>query len=314
MPAFSVIICTHNPRPHYLRRVLDALAAQTLAREKWELLLIDNASEPAVAADACAFHPRGRVIREEQLGLTPARLRGIREATAEVLLFVDDDNVLAPDYLERAVAIGEEWPQLGAWGGQCIPEFEEPPAEWTRQYWNWIGIRELDRDYWSNVPNDDRSAPFGAGMCVRRRVAERYAHALHGDALRLSLDRTGTRLLAAGDSDLVYTSSDLGLGNGIFAALKLTHLMPRRRLEEDYLLQLVEAMTYSHTLLRHARGEKPSPPSRSQRLLRWYEHRRIPAREKRFEDAREAGYAAALRDIERLKNNLPLRGLDDSKQ
>ena len=39
---FSVIICTHNPRSDYLRRVLDALKAQTLLREQWELLLIDN--------------------------------------------------------------------------------------------------------------------------------------------------------------------------------------------------------------------------------------------------------------------------------
>ena len=40
----SAIICTHNPRPHYLRRVLEALERQTLAKAEWELLLIDNAS------------------------------------------------------------------------------------------------------------------------------------------------------------------------------------------------------------------------------------------------------------------------------
>jgi len=36
----SVIICTHNPRPDYLQRVLDALKAQTLPKENWELLLM----------------------------------------------------------------------------------------------------------------------------------------------------------------------------------------------------------------------------------------------------------------------------------
>jgi glycosyltransferase involved in cell wall biosynthesis len=39
----SVVICTHNSRRGYLVRVLDALKAQTLPREQWELLLIDNA-------------------------------------------------------------------------------------------------------------------------------------------------------------------------------------------------------------------------------------------------------------------------------
>ena len=41
----SVIICAHNPRPDSLRRVLDSLAAQTLSKERWELLIVDNASE-----------------------------------------------------------------------------------------------------------------------------------------------------------------------------------------------------------------------------------------------------------------------------
>ena len=41
----------------------------------------------------------------ERLGLTPARLRGIRESRGELLVFVDDDNVLERDYLEVALAL-----------------------------------------------------------------------------------------------------------------------------------------------------------------------------------------------------------------
>jgi hypothetical protein len=40
----SVVICTHNSRLIYLRRVLEALRSQTLPLEQWELLLIDNAT------------------------------------------------------------------------------------------------------------------------------------------------------------------------------------------------------------------------------------------------------------------------------
>ncbi len=98
----SVIICTHNPRADFLRRTLDALKEQTLARGEWELVLVDNASKTAVAgAWDLAWHPRGRHVREEELGLTHARFRGIREATGAVLVFVDDDNILAPDYLQQ---------------------------------------------------------------------------------------------------------------------------------------------------------------------------------------------------------------------
>ena len=37
---YSIIICSNNPRPDYLRRTLSALELQTLARERWELLMI----------------------------------------------------------------------------------------------------------------------------------------------------------------------------------------------------------------------------------------------------------------------------------
>jgi glycosyltransferase involved in cell wall biosynthesis len=40
----SVILCTHNPRPDYLDRVLASLRGQTLPAEQWEFLLVDNAS------------------------------------------------------------------------------------------------------------------------------------------------------------------------------------------------------------------------------------------------------------------------------
>ena len=49
-----------------------------------------------------SWHPNGRHVREDELGLTPARLRGVAEAVAELLVFVDDDNILDPDYLEQA--------------------------------------------------------------------------------------------------------------------------------------------------------------------------------------------------------------------
>ncbi len=78
MIAVSAIICTHNPRRDYLKRVLNALQAQTLPKDEWELLIIDNASEQALATDwDLSWHPLPRHIREDELGLTPARLRGI---------------------------------------------------------------------------------------------------------------------------------------------------------------------------------------------------------------------------------------------
>ena len=129
----SVIICCHNPRIDYFARVLEALKAQTLSTDNWELLVVDNASEGSVAASHnISWHPNAHHVREENLGLTCARLRGIAEASADLLVFVDDDNVIAENYLDVATQIATDWRCLGAWGGQQLAEFEggEPREAW----------------------------------------------------------------------------------------------------------------------------------------------------------------------------------------
>ena len=113
----SVILCTHNPRPDYISRVLAALRGQTLPAEQWEFLVLDNASKrPLSETVDISWHPRGRHIREDELGLTAARLRGIQESGGELLVFVDDDNVLAPDFLVQCAAISAQCPYVGVFG------------------------------------------------------------------------------------------------------------------------------------------------------------------------------------------------------
>ena len=41
----TVIICSHNPNIEFLNRAIDALKIQTLPKNDWELLLVDNASK-----------------------------------------------------------------------------------------------------------------------------------------------------------------------------------------------------------------------------------------------------------------------------
>lgn len=273
----SVILCTHNPRSDYLAATVEGLRSQTLSTTEWELLVIDNASasgrEPA--ADL-SWHSAARIVREETLGLTPARLRGIREAKGKLLVFVDDDNVLAPDFLETARRIAAEKPFLGSWSGQCLPVFEEEPPEWTRRYWGNLVIREFDRDVWSNLPRLGETMPCGAGLCVRREVAVAYLR-LHEEGKRaFQFDRTGDSLVSGGDNDLAACACDLGLGVGLVSALKLNHLIPPGRLTVDYLARLAEGIQFSTILLDYERGVPTAPPSRLRRLYESVHHQFLP--------------------------------------
>lgn len=253
-PLLSVITCSHNPREEYFTKVLDALERQTLDKQYWEYLLIDNASATPLSTRLdLSWHPHARHINESELGLTHARLRGIVESTGEVLVFVDDDNVLDADFLERALEIGAEWPRLGTWAGQTRPGFETPPPDWTRAYWSRLVIREFDSDRWSNQPSDADAMPCGAGMCVRRSVADYYLELHRTGQRNVMMDRAGSSLISGGDSDMAICACDLGMGMGMFASLKLTHLIPPDRLTEDYLVRLVEGLAYSSLVLNSFR-------------------------------------------------------------
>jgi len=260
MLSLSVIVCTHNPRDDYFARCVAGLEAQTLSRDRWELIVIDNASAPGRGPhEDVSWHPRARLVHEATLGLTPARLRGIREATGDILMFVDDDNVLDADFLETALRVAAEKPFLGAWSGQCRPEFETRPPEWTRRYWGNLVIREFDADVWSNLPRLADSMPCGAGLCVRRPAAERYVALHDGRARAFQLDRRGAALLSGGDNDLAACACDIGLGVGLISSLRLTHLISSDRVTQEYLARLAYGIHFSSTLLDSARGLASKP-------------------------------------------------------
>ncbi len=246
----SVVICTHNPREHYLRRVLEALQQQTLPKQNWELLLVDNASaKPLAPAWDLAWHPAARHVREESIGLTHARLRGIAEARHELLVFVDDDNLLHRDYLQAASKIAADYPQLGAWGGSCLPEYEaEPPAD-LRPWLIGLVVEKISTPIWARLPKATEACPVGAGLVLRRQQALYYRDLALNDPLRKQLGRSGKNLGAGEDTDMALSGFDLGFGVGRFPQLELTHLIPAARLTLDYFTGLYEGFGYSGTIL-----------------------------------------------------------------
>lgn len=256
----------------YLERVLEALRAQSLPVDHWELLLIDNKSEEPLSDRLdLSWHPAGRIIREEEVGLTHARLRAMRESAADLLLFLDDDNVVFEDYLEQGLKVSTQWPILGVWGGRWIAEYEKGmPSEWTFDPWS----THFEKDNWSN--NYDREvAPYGGGMFVRKTVAESYIEVCKANHLKNQLDRSGGNLASYGDYDIAFTACDMGLGMGRFVDLKITHLIPASRTTPEYCRKIREDSVFSEILFRFSRGEKIVQPSRAESILESYKFYRM---------------------------------------
>lgn len=259
-PRLSVIICTHNPHRERLSRVLASLAEQTLDRRWWELLIVDNCSNPAVARHVEVPHgiPECRYIEEPALGLTNARLTGIREARTELLVFVDDDNVLDRNYLEEALKLFAREPQVGVAGGIIAGEYEIRPPVWAEGYLNLLGVRDFGpRPMRALVYNYVGPwEPIGAGMVIRANVAQRYAK-LARDPTRRSLDRRGAGLDSCGDTDMARCAPDLGYYLAYEPNLRMTHLIPAFRLRFTYLLDLCCSLKRSGILLDRIRSGQP---------------------------------------------------------
>ncbi|MEZ5329497.1 MAG: glycosyltransferase [Verrucomicrobiales bacterium] len=257
----SVVICTHNPRLDFLSRTLGSLESQSLDRERWEIVIVDNNSAESLDDRICLdWHPNAAVVKESRVGLTAARLCGIAASRGEMIVFVDDDNELCADYLRIVLEIADKHGFLGAFGaGALEPEFEVVPPSKLNGLLSLLALRTVDRERWSNDALSSRCLPWGAGLCVRRDVAEGFDWLVSKINANEFLGRRGTSLCCGEDDLFSYVCTGKGLGFGVFPELAVCHLIDKRRLQSEYFLRLLKAHSYSHSILRWViGGEFPS--------------------------------------------------------
>jgi len=251
----DLIICTHNPRRDYLIRTLDSIAQQhSVAGVELKKWLVDNNSPQECSEklrSICA--ERGfQYLFEKEPGLVQARICGLRNTSGEVIVWVDDDTVLAPDFLSQASRIAKEKPFLGVWGGSVVLELEKPVPDYIRPYLVLLTENHVEVEEWSNYRSCMPVA--GAGMCTRRVVGNRYVENYNSSPMRKLLGRSANNLFSGEDWDFCQTAPELGLGVGRVPTLSLTHLIPGRRTTEEYILKIAEGHKFSAQIVLAIRG------------------------------------------------------------
>jgi glycosyltransferase involved in cell wall biosynthesis len=267
----SACVCTHNPRRDVLERCLAALKAQRIPQGGLELVIIDNRSCEALVPEALRlsiFPYPARLVREEHLGLSMARSRALREATGEVIIFVDDDNFLDPDYACAAAQIFRDLPRAGVVGGACRPELETTPPPWFDQAAGHLAIT----DHGNNricLTLADEDPPAGAGLALRREAFE--------SALNVPLllkDRRGPQLSSGGDTELCVRIRMLGWECWYEPAMRLRHFIPETRLNPEHLTRLNEGFGHASCFIELYSDFRPSWRP-LWRLRRWRYHHRL---------------------------------------
>jgi glycosyltransferase involved in cell wall biosynthesis len=180
-PSLSVVICTRN-RPDSVRITLQSILACRYPEERWELIVVDNASEADPSIEAAARDADGKVrvkaVHEPVAGLSNARNCGVRHASGEIVVFADDDVEVDRCWLATLAAPFVEDERVGATSGLTLPgALETPVQRWTEGFGGRSRPLEVRRFDLSTPPPNNPLFPFtvgefGAGrnMAFRRKL------------------------------------------------------------------------------------------------------------------------------------------------
>jgi glycosyltransferase involved in cell wall biosynthesis len=148
-PEVSVIIPTYN-RSALLRDAVNSVLAQD-SQTTFEIIIVDNNSKDDTAAVVQSLMDQypGRLsyIVETQQGNAHARNRGVNEARAPVIAFIDDDVTVEHNWLTSLKNALDSHPELSFVGGKVLPQWSTQPPSWlTPEHWSPLAVLDYGPD------------------------------------------------------------------------------------------------------------------------------------------------------------------------
>jgi glycosyltransferase involved in cell wall biosynthesis len=199
-PQISVIVPTFN-RADYLIDTLTSIIQNNITPVAFELIVVDNNSKDNTAQAVDKFisqHPEHniRYTVETQQGASHARNRGIQEANSPLMLFIDDDEIVTPNIIQKWLSFFEDHPKAIGGGGQIKVRFEDPRPEWMSHFlMPLLGEHKISDSVKRYPPS---KFPFAGNMAYRTDVFDQYG------LLKTDLGRRGTELLAGEEKEFYY--------------------------------------------------------------------------------------------------------------
>jgi glycosyltransferase involved in cell wall biosynthesis/GT2 family glycosyltransferase len=239
-PTISVVICAFTEdRLDALGEAIDSIGAQSVQPLE-TVLVIDHA--PELLVEARRRWPEIEVFaNEEAQGLSGARNTGLAKSHGDVVAFIDDDAVAAPDWLERLTEAYGDRMVVGA-GGTVRPRWEAGRPGWFPEEFDWVvGCTH------SGMPS--RPEPVrnlvGANMSFRRDALTEVGGFSH------DLGRIGTLPVGCEETDLCIRIARDRPGETILydPAAGVEHSVPATRARFGYFTERCSAEGRSKAVL-----------------------------------------------------------------
>jgi glycosyltransferase involved in cell wall biosynthesis len=157
----SLILCTRD-RGLALVGALDSILSGELLPD--EILVVDQSDDTTTQVGVRRIqrsHPFVRYLRSDTRGLSAARNVGITASSGDILVFLDDDCLVAPDWLARVREIFRSNPRINLVAGSVAPP---EGFDWSNGYVPNVKVAE----------GNGRRHPYvmGANMAIRRSAVE----------------------------------------------------------------------------------------------------------------------------------------------
>ncbi|NIM15261.1 MAG: glycosyltransferase [Candidatus Aminicenantes bacterium] len=275
----SAVICTHN-REKFIREAVTSLLEQTLNKDLYEIIVVDNRSTDDTARIIKEMESRETNIRyvfEENLGLSYARNTGWQNSKGKYVAYLDDDAAASSGWLSGIVKYFEKaGEEIAVAGGKVEPIYEVPPPKWlTSRLKSTLAVID-----WSESPLVLSKGQWLAGvnMAYRKKVLEKFS------GFQTELGLKGRNLMSM--SEIFMEDRLAANGYKVYYDPKILvkHYIPRSRLTKKwfirryywqgisearyqlmtalagaaYLTRLKRALSYSRTLFLPGRWLKNS--------------------------------------------------------
>lgn len=269
----SVIFPTRN-RARALACALHSLRAQTLAPDEFEVLVIDNGSTDDTRATVESFRCEFplRYFYDAEPGLHVGRHRGLRESSASVLVYADDDIEAMPSWLQAIKECFSD-PTVALVGGNNLPKFEVEPPRWLQKLWLQpaLGGRAITSLSVLELPPGRRKlSPYlvwGCNFAIRKQVLL-DAGGFHPDGM----PEEHIRFRGDGETHVSSYIAHNRLASVFDSRASVYHTVPASRMSYEYFRKRAfnQGVSDSYRALRHAaipRQQRARGPNVAKRII-----------------------------------------------
>lgn len=187
----AVVICTYTEdRWDIFVKAVESAQAQTLLPD--QIVIVSEHNPPLLERARERFPNLIVTENKEPRGLSGARNSGIAASNTDLVAFLDDDAVAAPDWLERLVRCCDDPRVLGA-GGRTEPLWMVTRPGWFPDEFFWtLGCS------WRGLPEQRSEVrnPTGGNMVIRRKAFD------EAGKFRTGIGRIGTTALGCEETEL----------------------------------------------------------------------------------------------------------------